>query len=315
MSIEEIKQSESWQFLNRNAAFADVFERTIMKNAMFAKYLKFKVRVDSLIVTLETPILQGAENAKYKEVSICEFTIYDDDSLFVYKKNGTITTAVGEKFDTSDSGVLETKYSSVLYDKDGIVLSYQRYIDEDNLSGVKLSNAKKDLERVIEDAYNPHLNNSVVDKLKICIPPGIIGTKAKYVRRYRENNKLGLVHAIACSYKQDSTLKYINHNLYFCTLSSEDHINFNPEDIIFDKEDLFATVDLEGNKHISSKYAALKINEQNCQEYARERFLNELIKDRDTISKTPDKAAIEAMYDIMIKKLEEEPEKEKGTNK
>lgn len=314
MSIDDIRRSELWKCLNRNIAFSIRFQRIIKKAERTNSNLTFDINGQMLIVTSSSPIIDAADGTQSRSESIYEFIMDNTGALIVYRKKGEIQTHVGEEFYKSNIGVIKTKYTCSLHDRDGVVLSYQKYTDKEVLTGAKLNYCRKKLQEVIEKQYNPSLIFFIKDK-NYQPKAGIIGDEAHFTGKYRSSEELAIVRVVECEFNKDTTPKNLTRLIYNSTLSSDEQINRNPEDIIVDDKLPIGTYTPDEKVSISADLLALGYDESNYQKMAWCKFLGELIDDRYATSTLPDKGTIDAMYDIMIDKLKKESLKQKGTNK
>lgn len=314
MSVEEIKRNELWEKLERNQAFIFEFKRIWKKMQRYRDKdtSKIEIKDGKLVITTITGVCQRDSKTQCRKVKIYEFSIDTDNKLLLYKKKGTIITCRGKEYWTSSSGKIENKCSCILYDGDGVVLSYQKYTDHKVLKGNVLDTYRLKSIQLVDEAHDPHLPYTIDEKLKAWAPSVVGSRKNKYLKLFRKDDELEIVHRIACSFKQDSEIIDYSHELFFSTLSSDDIVNYNPNHINIDEdEEAFATVDSNGEVHINEDALAEGITEEDYKETARERFLDELREDRDAIPVAPDTDRVEEMYDLMISKLEKEPEKDK----
>ena len=323
MSLEEIKKTELWRRLERNRVFDSNFERMMTKISRYKTPPKYEIVGDRLVVTLLTEVCQYDPFKQCRKVRIYEFSIDDDNKLLLYKKKGTLSTKRGEEYDTSNSGAIELKYSCTLFDGDGIVLSYQEYTDDRDLEEHTLNEYKKDPVMFVNDAHDPHLiyfaSEEQVDKIQtegeriVCLRPGIIGSENNvYIKKYRNEGELEISHKIATSFYPNGAMKYLTHNVFISTLSSDGRVNYNPDYItVGDDKYAFATQDGKGDLHFICNGLVKDITSENYRKIARGKFLYEVAVNRDIISKESDRRDVVETLDILAKKIDEEKEKEK----
>ena len=327
MSLEEIKQTELWRRLERNKVFESNFERMMGKMSRFVTPPEYKIVDDKLVVTLLTEVCQRDPYTQCRRVRIYEFSIDRDNKLLLYKKKGTISAACEKEYNKCDSGKIEVKYSCTLFDGDGIVLSYQEYTDDRVLTGRILDAYREKPIMFVDEAHDPHLiylaSEDQMDKKLteeeqiVCFRPGIIGSNNNiYIKKCRKGNELAISHKITTSFYPNGALKYLTHYLFISTLSSDGRVNYSPDYItVGDDKYAFATQDVKGDVYLRSDSVVLNITEKNYRKIARGRYLNELIENRDIMSKKPGKADVVAILDGLISRVDEEKDKEMGTNK
>ena len=300
MSIEEVYESELWQELIKNRAFNTKFFEVYRRAQYYVeeKDLTLEIKDGKLMLSYITPILEHEYDCQCTSAMRYEFSVNDDGNLLLDEKFGTIRSDFGYDFMDSKGGMVDTQYSCSLYDPDGIELASQSYVDSYALKHYELESCKNDFPTKIETAYNPNL--IYFNDYKDLFPkPGVIGETAQYIRRTRSKNELGIVDSVRCAYNKDATLRNFKHELFFNTFLTH-QVTFQPELISVVEEDPFAIVDEKGNMHITRRHAAYGLTNDNYQEKATIRFLNELIRDREQLSKEE----IEARYDLMISRLE-----------
>ncbi len=319
MSLEEIKKSDLWKKLERNQAFDSNFERAKMKVSRYKSQPKFEIVDDKLVVTLLTEVCQRDPITECRRVRIYEFSVDEDNKLLLYKKKGTISTRCNEEYTKSNSGNILVKYSCVLFDGDGIVLSYQEYTDDRVLEGLTLNEYREKPIEFVNEAHDPHLiystsENQTNEKQIVCLAPGIIGSdNNKYIKMYRNANELEITHKVTTSFYPNGALKNFTHNLFISTLSSDGRINYTPEYInVGDDREAFATMDIMGNVYPTTYGISMGITKANCNEIARGRFLNELLTNRDIMPKVPDVNAVIMTLNRLINKVAEEKDNEKN---
>lgn len=308
MNLEDLYKTQLWQDLNRNLAFENKFHEVLKKAKWYAneKDIVFSVKDDVLIVRYQSRIQNRDLDCQIMSDAVYEFSFDKENKLLVNEKYGTLRSNYGHDIFESDGGVLDTTYTCNVYDPDGIELSYQRYSDTYILNKEQFNVYKEGFFSALDNAYNPNLvyyvNLSVIPK------PGIIGENGKYYRDYRSINDLGIVDRISCLCGKDGMLSDLKHELYFNSFLSQQSA-YQPELIHVISGYPFASIDDKNKMHFNPIFAKLGLGNDNYKIEARKRFLAELKEERLRLEQRD----IDAKYDLMIGRLEEELSNEKGT--
>ncbi len=308
MNLENIYKTQLWQDLSKNLAFESKFHE-ITKSAKWytdEKNIIYSIEDDKLVVKYQSNVHNRELDCQIMTSAVYEFLFDRDGNLIVSEKKGTLRSNYGSDIFSSNGGALDTTYTCDVYEPDGIELSYQRYYDTYDLNKEQFDVYKDGFFGALNNAYNPNLvyyvNVSAIPK------PGIIGENGKYYRDFRSISDLGIVDRISCLCQKDGLLGNYKHELFFNTFLSQ-QAAYRPELIHVIRESPFALYDDKNQMQFNPIFARLGLNRDNYKIEARKRFLAELKEERVRL----EQADINAKYDLMIGKLEEELKSQKGT--
>ena len=305
MNITEIYETDLWKKLSKNQAFSNKFYEIIRRTNFYLKEEDILVSIEGnkLIISYDTPIQNRDDYSQEINKTIFEISIDQDDNLLFDEKSITICSDTGYDFDECMGGEVYTRYSSSLYDPDGIELTVQLYTDKSHLDKYYIKRHMDDLDSVLNGLYNPSLvyfNNIFGMYPKA----SVLGDNPQYIRRVRSKDNLGIVDSITCSFRDDATPVDIKHEYYFNTFRAHKY-TFQPEVISIIPGSPFAIIDEHNILHISRNYSYMNLTIDNYKKVARENLLEELRNDQEYLS-TVD---VKAKYELMINKLENEDKK------
>ena len=289
MKLEEIKNTETWKKLAKNTQFTEVFAKIIRKCSYYVPFNELDIEITDRKIKLSfnSRVLNRDLDSQYKLFDSYEILLDDN---------------YGYDFTSTMGGKLITNYSTVSYDENGVELFYQSYGDKYLLTEEEFRVYEEDLPSVVMKKYNPMLP---FDK-KNYPRPRIIGNEGRFLRRTRTKNNLGIVEVSKCVFDKKKNSPDTNLEYYFNTFMGTKANS--PELIHIVNGFPFATVD--GNKlRFKDDYAKLGLTDSNYQEVARERFLKELLTERE--KHFDNNQNIINKYDMMIERIKKE--KGKGT--
>ena len=180
--IDEIKQTDIWSKLMSNPKFEIEFERFINNSSyqLDINDLVFSIENNKLTVSYSTDIKERDLDCQYRLFVQKEFYVDDEVNLIVNELSGVLESNYGYDFDNTIGGIINTHYSAIQYDIDGIELNYQSYSDKYHLDNRQFKTFRNDIRDVILNAYNPNLLFS------ISLPrPNIIGKEGRFIKQTR----------------------------------------------------------------------------------------------------------------------------------
>ena len=301
--MEEIYDTEIWKNLEKNTFFSSKYNE-IMKQCLFYaddRETKIYVSDNKLIITYRSKVINREDNCQFIKESKHEFFIDKNDNLIVNELSGRLRSNYGYDLINSDGGVLDTYYSCQAYDTDGIELAYQSYSDTYNVNKTDFEVYLKGFLPVIEGTCNPNLV-TYANTTGLYLHPVIIGNNSRFVRQIRSKDDLGIVVSSKCSFDENGKVDNSKEEYYFNTFISNDSTSY-PERISFTRDYPFATLDENHVMQFSDLYTNVGLTSNNYQDVANERFLKELLSEKEEKGRHAPKEIIDK-YDMMIKKLE-----------
>lgn len=302
--MEEIYESEVWKNLEKNELFRNKFEETLSKCMFYtdSNSINMKIVDRKLVLSYHSRVINRDNNCQLVRDTKYEFFLDKEDNLIVNEMSGIMRSDYGYDFDNAKGGILDTSYVCDVYDKDGVELSYQSYSDTYDINESQFRAYKNGFLPVIESAYNPNLV-SLVNSSSASVRASIMGGSAKLIRQVRSKDNLGIVVNTSCEYDKKGMVVNPKEEFYFNTFLSK-RPTLNPSRISFTRNFPFATVDENKVMHFNEIYMNSGLTPKNYVEVANDRFLKELIEERELNGRHAPKDVIEK-YDLMIKKLEE----------
>ena len=297
--IEKIKKTDIWNRLLSNPKFELEFEKFI-NNASYVvdnDDLVFDLRNNKLIIYYTSGIKERDLDCQFKSFEQTEFSLDEDNNLTINSLNGKLESNYGYDFNNTLGGVINTHYSNVVYDNDGVELNYQSYSDKYHLDDNQFNTFKNDLRGVILSAYNPNLASLT----KTNPHPNVVGKYGRYIRQSRSKDNLGIVKVTKYMMSSNANIKNLEEELYFNTFYGNNSAN-TPELIHIMNGFPFANFDNE-TFVIKNDFAKLGLTSRNYQEVARDRFLKELNESKKTVMNIQE--ALEK-YNLMINRIEKE---------
>ena len=301
--MEEVYETEVWKNLEKNKLFKNIFEDTLNKCLFYTDRDSINIRVvnKKLVLSYHSRVINRDNNCQLVRDTKYEFFQDKENNLIVNEMSGIMRSKFGYDFDNTKGGVLDTSYICDVYDQDGVELSYQSYSDSYNINESQFKAYRNGFLPAIESAYNPNLV-SLVNSFKTNVRANIMGDSARLVRYVRSKDNLGIVVSSSLEYDKTGNVINSNEEFYFNTFFSKKPA-LNPSRISFTRHFPFATVDENNVMHFSEIYMNSGLTQKNYIDVANDRFLKELIEEKELNGKHAPKDVIER-YDLMIKKLE-----------
>ena len=298
---DKIKNSELWSELSANPKFKTEFEKCLKKYSYYAdpKDLNVKIIDNKLIVVYNSKIRNSDIGCQYKLFEQTEFFYDKNDNLIVNGLAGRFESEKGFKFKTTDGGYINTHYTCVVYDPDGIELSNSRYDDKYSFDKIEVNSFMRDFQSVILGAYNPDLG-VYSNATGVCPYPKVVGNNSKFNRQSRSIDNLGLVEVIDCVF--DNKSRIYNKAYYFNVLLSNQDI-YTPELIHILSGEPFAILNENGDLCITDQYRDMCITKNNYKKVSQRRFLSELKqrKEEEEVYYVDD---VYKKYEMLIDKIE-----------
>ncbi len=297
--IEKIKKTDIWNKLLSNPKFETEFGKFINNSSydVDSDDLVFDLRNNKLIVYYTTRVKERDLDCQYKSFEQREFSLDKDNNLMINILDGRLESNYGYDFNNTLGGVINTYYSNVVYDTDGIELSYQSYSDKYHLDKNQFNIFKNDLREVILSAYNPNLSS--LNKKNPY--PNVIGRFGRFIRQNRSKENLGIVEVTKYTMTPNANISDLKEELYFNTFYSNNS-DYTPELIHIMNGFPFANINND-TFNVNKDFAKLGLTSKNYQEVARDRFLKELNEGKQAVLNIQE--ALEK-YNLMINRLEKE---------
>ena len=299
--MEEVYNSEIWKQLSKNNKFNGKFDEIFKKCRFYAgnNDVNIKIQNNRLILSYKTPIEERELNCEKITQAQYEIFIDNKNNLVINEKSGTMRSNYGYNFEISDGGVIDIHYSCEVYDQFGIELAYQGFNDSYTLTKETFDKFKIDFLSFLDEIFKNDLNESF--DCEEYPKPNIFGENPSFSRQVRRKDNLGIVIRSNCHYDQNGIIKDSKEEYFFNTFLSK-KTTVRPEMISVIREYPFAIVDQDHNIHFNQIYTKTGITSKNYQEVARERFLKELIFEKERNSKYASQDVLDK-YDLMIEKL------------
>ncbi len=303
MKIDQIKNTVTWKWLARNPKFKEKFIEVVSKSRYFVELddLSFNVNEQKLKVFYTSKIKNRDLDSQFKLFKEIEFSLDDDNNLIINELSGRLESNYGYSFDNTDGGKLNTYYLCQVFDEDGIELQFRSYGDRYYLDARAFNTYKNDLSNVVCDIYNPYLIEDIKNSEKYTHPK-VIGNDSCFQKQMRLKDNLGIIEVLKCSFSKNRGVNDLKDEYYFNTFVGEKTTK-NPELIHIMRGFPFATVDENNLLKLNDDYQKLGLTTNNYQDIARERFLKELMEEKDKSEKNQ---VILDKYEMMIEKMEKE---------
>lgn len=300
---EDIMQSDIWEKLSKNPKFEWELEKCLKNYSYNSNItdLVFETTDDKLVIICNTRIVNRDLDCQYKLYEKSEIYLDEDNNLIVNSQSGRLESKYGYNFDNTNGGVINTQYSCEVFDADGVELSYQGYSDKYHLDNNEFNAFKKDFPTFVVGAYNPQLS-SYANVTGVYPHASVIGRNARYIRKIRSNNNLGIIEVTRCSYSNDARVLDAREEYYFNTFFTSTSKK-NPEVIHIMNGFPFAIITPGKQMMFDNDYIKSGLTGENYKEVARTRFLKELQEEKGNI--IDDQITLDK-YDLMIGRLENE---------
>ena len=298
--MDEIYETEVWKKLEKHALFKSKFDEIMAKCAYFVnkKDINVEIAGNKLVISYHSDVRNRELNCQFVRDTKYELYIDQNNGLIVNEYSGSLRSNYGYDFDNTVGGVLDTHYSYEGYDEDGIELLYQAYRDSIDVNKEKFDSYKNGFLNAVLDDYNPNLD-SPNNNMYLCALS--IGNDAMYTRQKRTKNNLGIVVNSACRFDKLGKVIEPKEEYYFNTFITGNKA-LNPFKISFTRNYPFATVDDKKAMHFNELYTNSGLTSLNYREVADERFLKELVEERELNGKHVSKDVIDK-YDVIIDRL------------
>ena len=297
--IDEIRKTDIWTKLITNPKFETEFTKALDSSL-------YQVDIDNLIFSIKDNklVMYYTSNIQNRDLDCQrqvfeqkEFSIDDEGTLSIHELSGSLESNYGYDFNNTIGGIINTHYSTVGYDIDGVELNYQSYSDKYHLDDRQFKTFRNDLRSVVLNAYNPNLTS--IEKNP---HPHVIGRDGRFIKEIRSKESLGIVEVIRYIITPNANIGDYQDEFYFNTFLTNNRVS-SPELIHIVNGFPFAKIDDNRTMKINKEYAKLGLNTRNYQEVARDRFLKELIEEKQ---KGQTNSELIRKYDLMIDRLKNE---------
>ena len=302
MDLDKIKDTVTWKRLSNNPKFIEEFTRVIRQCLYHVNFDEISVEITDKKINISycSKTKNRDLDSQYKLFNNVDFFLDDDNNLIINEASGRLESNYGYDFSNTIGGKLNTNYSCNVFDENGIELSFQSYGDKYYLNAEQFKDYNEDLKTKIISTYNPNLFVAT-SKESIYAIPGIVGNYSRFFKQIRSKDNLGIVKVSEYTFNGNS-VKDEKEEYYFNTFFG--NTIKSPELIHVMNGFPFAVIDKNERLSFADDYLKLGLTNTNYQDVARERFLKELISEKE--KKGPKDKSITDKYDMMIEKMEKE---------
>ena len=303
--MNDIRNTEIWQKLVQNPAFANIFDKIYGRYYQDTGFynLNYSIEDNKLILHYKSNVRNREYNCQSFSEGLYEFFLDEENNLVINELSGTLSSNYGYTLNDTDGGVLDTSYSTEVYDKDGIELAFQSYHDEHNLDKESFNTFKDGFMGAIKRAFNPNLER-YANSTGVYPVASVVGVNAKFYRNIRSKDNLGIVCSSSCGFNEKGGVQDTKEEYYFNTFLNKQS-TYTPEKIHVIRFHPFASIDENNHMHFDETFTSVGLTDKNYEQVAKERFLKELVAEKKNQERYSPRETLDK-YDLMIEKMENE---------